>query len=179
MMGKSSLVRHPAGFMVCLMIAALVATLSGCGRYHLGRHVDPPFRSVYVRPVSNESFAPQAQVILSQQLREHFLRDGLVQVENEGDADAILQVVLKDFRRRVAATRTEDTEVAEKLRLEFVAHCTLSDSRTGKIYFEDRAINATGQSFPGDRPQQAEFQAMPIIVEELARRISYEVLQVW
>jgi uncharacterized protein (DUF2267 family) len=157
----------------------LLALLSGCGRYQLGRHAEPPFRSIYVRPVSNETFAPQVQAILSQQLREQFLRDGLLQVESESEADAVLEVVLRTFNRRIAATRPEDTTVAEKLRLELTAFCTLTDSRTGQVYFENRPVLATAQSFPQDRPQQEEFQAMPVLAGDMARRITYEVLQVW
>lgn len=162
-----------------LLGALLLAQLSGCGRYHLGRHAEPPFRSVYVRPASNESYAPQVQAIISQQLREYFVRDGLLQVESEGEADAVLEVVLRDYRRRVAATRTEDTELAEKLRHELAALCTLTDARTGQIYFKDRLVHGTADSFPRDRPLQGEFQAMPVLAGDMARRISLEVLQVW
>lgn len=152
---------------------------SGCGRYQLGRHAEPPFRSIYIRPVANDTFAAQAQAILSHQLRNQFIRDGLLEVDNERDADAVLEVVLHQFDRRVAATRAEDTEVAEKLELDLLAHCTLVDNRSGEVYFRDRPLTATAESFPQDRPQQAEFQAMPVLAERLARQIAYQVLQVW
>lgn len=164
-----------------LLFASLLIGLltTGCARYQLGRHAEPPFRSIYVKPVSNASFAPQAQAILTRQLRENFLHDGLLQVENEADADAVLVIVLRDFDRQIAATRVEDTELADKLRLELLADCTLLDNRTGRIYFENRPVSATVDTFPGDRSQQAEYQAMPVLTRNLARRISYEVLQVW
>lgn len=170
--------RSPVSF---LLMAGLIFALlaSGCARYQLGRQAEPPFRSIYVLPVSNASFAPQAQAILTQQIREAFLHDGLVRVENEDKADAVLEVVLKDFQENVVATRAEDSVLAEKLRLELVADCTLTDSSSGKIYFEDRPVSAAADSFPEDRSQQAEFRAMPVLTQNLARRITYEVLQVW
>lgn len=170
--------RQPAILLVftCLFSALL---LGGCGRYQLGRNAEPPFRSVYVKPVSNASFAPQAQALLTTQVREAFLHDGLVQVRTEDEADAVLEIVLQDFRRTVAATRIEDTGLAEKLRLELRADCTLSDSRTGQVYFKNRLMTATADSFPEESSQQAEFQTMPTLTQNLARRIAYEVLQVW
>lgn len=170
--------RFRGWFGVALLLGCL-ALPGGCSHYQLGRHAEPPFQSVYVKPVSNASFAPQAQAILTLQIREAFLHDGLLQVDNEDEADATLEIVLVDFRSRVAGSRVEDTEIAEKLRLELGANCTLSDSRTGKVYFKDRPVSATADSFPGDRSQQAEYQAMPVLTQNLARRIAYEVLQVW
>lgn len=164
-----------------LILAGLVAAVlaGGCSRYQFGRYAEPPFRSVYVKPAANATFAPQSQALLTLQLREAFIHDGLLQVENEARADAVLEIVLSDFERDVAATRQTDTEIADKLRLELTALCTLSDNRTGKIYFEKRPVSATADAFPGDRSQQAEYQAMPVLTRNLARRISYEVLQVW
>lgn len=164
-----------------LVLAGLLVSLlsSGCGRYQLGRHVEPPFRSIYIKPVSNTSFAPQAQAILSLQLREDFLLDGLVLAAHEGDADAILEITLRNFDRQIAATRQDDTEIAEKIRLALSASCTLLDRRTGRVYFKDRPVSATADSFPDDRSQQAQYQSMPVLTRNLARRISYEVLQVW
>jgi hypothetical protein len=171
---------HPLriAFAVALLAASLLA-LAGCGRYQLGRHAEPPFRSIYIAPVANAAFAPQAQAILTQQIREALLHDGLVQVATIDHADAVLEVVLRDFQRTVAATRIDDTGLAEKLRLELRADCTLTDSRSGRVYFRNRAVSATADAFPEDRPQQAEFQAMPVLTHNLARRIAYEILQVW
>lgn len=167
-------------FLLLFVVGILASILAGgCARYQLGRHAEPPFRSIYVKPAANATFAPQAQSLLTLQLRENFIQDGLLQVESEAQADAILEIALSEFDSDVAATRQEDTEIAEKLRLKLVALCTLSDNRTGKIYFEARPISANVDAFPGDRSQQAEYQAMPVLTRNLARRISYEVLQVW
>lgn len=162
-----------------LLVLTSILIFSGCASYQLGRHAEPPFRSIYVKPVANASFAPQAQALLTTQIREAFLHDGLIEVETEDQADAVLEVVLREFERHVAATRSDDTGVADKLRLDLRADCTLSDSRTGQVYINKRPIIATADSFPQESSQQAEFQNMPVLTNNLARRIVYEVLQVW
>lgn len=169
--------RHKSLLILATLAGALF--LAGCGHYELGRHEKPPFRSVYVKPVANASFAPQAQALLTTQIREAILYDGLLEVRTEDEADAVLEVVLQEFDKHIAATRTDDTGLAEKLRLQLKADCTLLDSRTGEIYMNNRSVVATADSFPQDSSVQAEFQSMPVLTQNLARRIAYEVLQVW
>lgn len=166
-------------YLAALTLTAVAILLGGCGHYQLGRDAEPPFRSIYIQPAINESFAPQAQALLTSQIREAFIHDGLLEVSSERDADAVLEVVLKRFDRRVAATRTSDTGLAEKLRLELVAECTLSDNRLGKTYFKKREIRASADSFPQESSAGAEHQTMPVLTGNLAKRIAYEVLQVW
>lgn len=174
---------HPA-----LLLLAFLAILAGCaGPYQLGRHSEPPFRSVYVKPISNESYAPQVHALLSSRIAEEIARDGLVRIASEHDADATLEVVVRDYTRRIAATRPEDTVIAAKLDLNLVANCTLTDNRTGKIYFQNRQVEANSHFYPehpDDQrfPQSAllsEHQSMPILASNLARDISRTILQTW
>ena len=54
---------------------ALLTLFSACKAYQLGSPAEIPFQSLYIKPVANQSFAPQAQPILSAMLRENFIRD--------------------------------------------------------------------------------------------------------
>jgi len=176
-LNRFTILRKSFPALAAIFLTAIL--FSGCSHYQLGRDAKPPFRSIYIKPAVNESFAPQAQALLTMQIRDALIRDGLLQIHDESEADAILEVTLKTFDRRVAATRTDDTGLAEKLRLELAAHCTLADNRTGKIYFKNRPVSATSDAFPQDSSAGAEFQSMPVLTDRLARRIAYEVLQVW
>lgn len=162
-----------------IILPPCLALLSGCANYRLGRHAEPPFRSIYIKPVANESFAPRAQALLTSQIADIFARDGLVQVATVENAEAILEVTLIDFERHITATRADDTAIASKLRLELVANCTLIDGRNGRVFFENRRITASAGAFPGEAGLQSEFQEMPVLTRNLARRIAHEVLQVW
>lgn len=163
---------------VCLPLAAAFL-VAGCGHYQLGRHADPPFSSLYIKPVANDSFAPQAQALLTTQIREAILRDGLLELRDADNADATLEVVLKDFDKNIAATSTDDTGIADKLRLGLSASCTLIDNRDGTVFMKGRTVRATADSFPEESSARAEYQAMPVLTERLARRVANEVLQVW
>lgn len=162
-----------------LFITALALWAGGCASYQPGRQAEPPFRTLHLAPVVNESFAPQAQALLTNQIAEHFLRDGTVRLAGEDLADATLQVKLVDFRQTTAATRPDDTGLAGQLRLELAAECTLTDNRTGKVYFENRPVGTEIRIVPGQTAQEAQYVEMPVLTRGLARRIGHEVLQVW
>ena len=166
-------------FLAVLLTAFAAASMTGCASYQLGRHEEPPFRTLYVSPVANDSFAPQAQAVLSGQIADHFLRDGLVRISNGDSADVTLEVRLVEYRQDTAATLADDTTLAGVLRLELWADCTLRDNRTGQVYFENRRVTAETRVYPRGRAQEVRDMEMPVLTGKLARRIGYEVLQVW
>lgn len=173
------------------VIVGALALFSGCASYNLGSSAALPFESIYIRPVANDSFAPQAQALLSAQLREAFIRDGRVKVlANEADADAVLEVTLTDYRRRGAARSSADTVVAQTFDLNLVAVTSLFSQNSGSFYFQNRPIQDATTAYtenpylPDGAPQtqgfqQSEYQAMTQLTRGLARKIADEVLSPW
>ena len=172
-----------------LAVTALVA--AGCAHYQAGKPADTPFRTVYIEPVSNRSFAPQAQALLSTQVRDHIMRDGRVKVVGPEHADAILTIMIEDYERDATAVRGDDTALASKFNMRLTARCTLVDARTGRVYFRNRSTDTDIDAFfdfglgldeeepPTLQGLQSEFQSMPILTEKLSREISNMVLHTW
>ncbi len=177
-------------------IAAVILVLlglAGCSHYQVGKPADTPFQTIYIEPVANRSFAPQAQALLSTQVREHLMRDGRVQVVGPNDADAILRITLEDYDREASAVRGDDTVLASKFNMRLVATCTLIDARTGRHYFRDRSTETDIDAFigferelvdpddPFPPPQglQSEYQSMPVLTGKLSRQIGNMVLHTW
>lgn len=171
-----------------LLCACLLALGSGCSNYQLGTNGQLTFTTLYIEPVANRTMVPQAQAILSTQLREKFARDGRVTLVNSPQgADATLKVVITHYQREVATVREGDTGLARKFTLNFGATCTLRDNRAGKPLFENRPVSTHRDAFTGDErggtfvgdQLQSEFQTLPLLVESLAERITHSVLDVW
>ncbi len=172
---------------------ALLATsfLGGCKSYQFGNPAELPFKSIYIKPVSNDSFAPQAQALLSSQIREAFIRDGRAQlVTSEEAADAVLLVNLTDYNRIAAARQRNDTAVARDFDLTLTAAVSLFNQNKGDYFFQERLIAETSKAYVNDPfptagvPQaqdflQSEYQAMPRMTRDLARKIADEVLSPW
>jgi hypothetical protein len=162
----------------CLPLLALLG--GGCANYRLGTGTTPVFRTLHVEPVSNRTLLPQAQAVVSTQLRERFARDARVQLANSAaSADAELSVVLTGYRREIAAVREGDTGLARKFNVTLEALCTLRTERGGRIVFENRLVTATREVFTDGGQLQAEHQVLPLLAEALAANIARASLDVW
>jgi hypothetical protein len=154
--------------------------LGGCSHYRLGTGAPLAFSTLYVEPVANKTLLPQAQALMSTQLRERFAHDGRVTLVNSPQgADATLKVVINDYHREVATVQPNDTGLASKFTLTFGATCTLRDNRADKILFENRPVSTHRDAFTQGGQLQSEYQTLPLLTESLADRIAHTVLDVW
>jgi hypothetical protein len=163
---------------LCLLLSVL--GLAGCSHYRLGTGGTLTFRTLYITPVANKTLLPQAQALVSTQLRETFARDGRVSLVSSPEAaDATLTVVINDYHRDVAAVREGDTGLARKFNLVLGASCTLRDNRAAKTLFAERPVNATREAFTDGGQLQAEYQALPLLADALSAKIAHAALDVW
>ena len=177
--------------MIAVLAFFTLALVSGCNSYQLGDPVELPFESIYIKPVSNDSFAPQAQALLSTQIRDAFIRDGRTKlVTSREAADAVLLINLTEYNRYPAARQSEDTTTAVSFSLVLAAEVSLFNQNKGDYYFLKRIINESSSAY-ADNPYatpaiaqtqdflQMEYQAMPRLTHDLSRRIADEVLNTW
>jgi hypothetical protein len=57
--------------------------------------------------------------------------------------------------------------------------CTLTDRRTGKPLFVNRAILVSRDAYTQSGQLQAEYQAVPLLAASLADKVAHAVLDVW
>ena len=177
--------------MIAVLALFTSAFISGCNSYQLGNPVELPFELIYIKPVSNDSFAPQAQALLSTQIRGAFIRDGRTKlVTSREAADAVLLINLTDYKRYPAARQSEDTTTAASFSLVLAAEVSLFNQNKGDYYFQERIIKESSSAYV-DNPYatpavaqtqdflQIEYQAVPRLTHDLSRRIADEVLSTW
>jgi hypothetical protein len=169
-----------------LLLAGLAV---GCSHYRLGTEGRLAFASLYVEPVQNKVLLPQAQAVVSAELREAFVRDGRVEiVDSPGAADAVLKVVITDYHREMIATRESDIGLASKFAVTLGVTCSLRDTRSGRTYFENRVVSAERDSYTdngqpsssltGDQ-LQSEYNLVPLLAGSLADKVTHAVLDLW
>lgn len=181
---------------ILLRTFALLAALSlsffaACQSYQPGHPAELPFETIYIQPAKNDSFAPQAQALLSAQVREAVIGDGRVRlIADRSEADTVLLMTLSDYTRRAGARRQDDTELAQDFDLTLRVQLDLYDQRNGSYLFEDRQLEAQTRGYINDpyaatgEPDtqgliQSEFNAMPRLARELGRKAADELLGVW
>lgn len=162
--------------------------MAGCQSYQLGDPAQLDFESIYIKPVTNNSFAPQVQALLSSQIRELFIRESRISMVNDQqEADVTLFVNLINYDRDTAARQSNDTVLARSFDLNLYAEVSLFDHNSGSYLFENRVLAQTYSVYadnPYEQDQapslvQAEYQAMPNLARKLARNIADEVLSPW
>ena len=167
-----------------LPLAALpgiaLVILPGCANYRLGTGSPAPFATLHLEPVTSQVMVPQAPALLATRLREAFIRDGRTRPVNApADAEATLTVVITDFRREIAAARSDDTGLARKFNLTLGAHCTLRDPRTGAVRWERRPVSVVREVFTDSGQLQAEYQVLALLTEALAAKVLHAALDTW
>jgi Lipopolysaccharide-assembly len=171
------------------LLLTVGALCSSCAHYQLGTGGKLTFTTLYVEPVATKVLIPQAQAIVSTQLRTAFTHDGRVTLVNSPDgADATLKVVLTEYRREVSTQRANDSGLARKFTLTFGATATLTDNRTSRPLFTDRVVNAHRDIFTDEgtvgtivktNQLQAEYQSLPLLADALTDKLTHAVLDVW
>jgi Lipopolysaccharide-assembly len=163
-----------------LFLGLIGLLLSGCSNYRLGTGAEISFRTLHIAPVVNESQLPQAVAIVSTQLREAFLHDPrVILVNTPEEADAILSVTLVGYGRDSQVRQTADTGLTRKFEVTLDAMVTLRDTSDNKPLFENRKVQAVRQVFVDGGQLQAEYTNVPVLAEELAKKVRAAALDTW
>jgi len=163
------------------LVVLVVGLFSGtaCSHYQLGTGSKLGFRKLFVAPVSSEVMLAQARTIVGLRLREDFLRDPRIElVGSREEAEAVLEVNLKTFKREAVVAQKQDTGLGRKFALTLTAECTLKRS-DGTVVFAKRAINAQREDYNDLGQNQAETETLPIIAQDLSNHITHAVLDSW
>ncbi len=162
-----------------LFAAVAVGLMTGCANYQLGTGAKLSFTTLYVAPVQTRVVIPQAQAIVSTQVRAAFGKDTRITLVNtEGEADAVLSLTLTDYHREAAVSRANDTGLARKFVLTLGATATLK-ARDGHAFFTDRPLNVQRDAFTDSGQLQAEYQMLPQLADALAEKATHAVLDTW
>ncbi len=163
---------------LCLLFAVL--GLTGCAGYQLGTGTTPKFTTLFVAPVTTETLIPQARELVTTQVREAFLKDGRIKlVDSPAGADAVLQIALTGYDRAVAVSRQDDTGLARRFDVSLRAHATLTNEHTKEAFFVRRPLTAKRGVFTDSGLIPSEYQALPLLAEQLANEVTHSVLDTW
>lgn len=154
---------------------------TSCSNYKLaGTPTQLPFASVYVKPVRNCSFAPQAAALLTNAISQSIMQTPDLHLANMDDAQATLETEIIDYTRTPIATQAHDTALAASYQIDAIAKCTLKKSN-GEVIFKDRKVRAKtyiylqgNSNLIGD-----EYQNMPVLMRELGGKIKDSILGIW
>ncbi len=162
-----------------LAVFGILLVLSGCNHYQLGPPEEVAYESIYITPIEVFEIIPQAQALITENLREAFLQSGRISLQNRDSADVILDVVLVDLTRETGALQQFDTGRTASTILTLHAEASLIERRTGRRLMQKIPLQAQTVALNQAGLVQAEYQAIPILAETLARKVRDQVLFPW
>lgn len=162
----------------------LVLTLSSLAlcacNYTLEGTAQPlPFKTIAVKQVVNNSYAPQASNPLMTQVCTMLSQTPALTLTSLDEAQAVLEITLDDYTKSVYATRYEDTDMARAITVQLSAKCTLRNLKTGEVIFKDRPFGVKNHIFNDESFLDGEYQNMTTLTGMLARKIVDSVLGIW
>ncbi|MBO7521870.1 MAG: hypothetical protein J6T16_06490, partial [Opitutales bacterium] len=138
-----------------------------------------PFKTIAVKQVVNNSYAPQASNPLMTQVCAMISQTPALTLVDLDEAQAVLEITLDDYTKSVYASDSRDTDMASAITVKLSATCTLRNLKTGEAIFKDRPFSASNHVYSDNGFLNAEYQNMTNLTGMLARKIVDGVLGVW
>lgn len=162
-----------------ILLSSLIALASGCSSYQAGTGGTLPFESISVNKVENLALVPQAHDLLNAELRRSLNSDPRLQLLATNNGDAQLEVSIQDYRRELAATRSDDTVLARKYTLYMTLEVSLAKADGESYWFRNRPYQVSLDVFLDSGQTNAESQGLVLLCQKAADQIADSILQTW
>lgn len=173
-----------------LPFAAILFPLSGCG-YTQKSLLPEHIKSIYVPPVKNgidlsaeisdkdrfRIYRPGVEVEITNAIINRFIFDGNLKVESQDRADAVVEATLTDYRRD--ALRYSESDDVQEYRLNIVLDVKVTDAKDHKVIWQDAHLTGDTTFFLSGPRAVSEDEAAAKAVEDVARRVVENTIEVW
>ena len=162
-----------------LCFALLNLLLAGCAGYRLGPTLGAEYRSVAVPMFRNKTYKPQLEAQVTNGIIKRFQLDGTLRVDSVAEADVVLTGEITDYRRHELRSLREQIGAPREFRVTIEARVEARDRVTGKILLAPTTVTGSADTFIGNDLQSAEQQALPLIADDLAKRVVTLIAERW
>ena len=160
--------RFPASALLC---AGLLAGSSGCVGYRVGSMLPPDIRTVFVPTAENRTDEPLIETEVTRAIISQIQLDGSLRISNDpANADAVLNVTLRNYRLVPVSYRKQQQAQPTEYRIILTAAFTMVESRTGKVLAQG--------ALSGDM-SSAKRAGLPDAAKRLAHDIVEKMVETW
>ena len=158
---------------VLLWCGVLALALTGCAGYKLGPtgDVKAGARSIQVNFFENKTHEPRLVESVNQSLRRVLQQDGTYHLDTKGEGDFVMTGSITRFDRSPITFQPGDILTVRDYTLSMNAKVLVTERSTGRVVF-DREVGGLTTIRVGNDLSSAERQAVPLIAQDLATRIS-------
>jgi hypothetical protein len=165
-----------------ILVAQLVLTCLfafGCAGYHIGPVTKVSYKSIAVPMFRNMTLRPQIEAQISNAVIQRLQQDGSLRIESRSNADVILTgSVTKYFREALRSLRT-DTGVPREYEITITVRVEATDRRTGETVLKSTEVEGKTDVFIGEDQQSSEEQALPLVADDIGKRVAGLLVENW
>lgn len=162
-----------------LLGALLGLLLTGCLGYHVGPVLKADYHSVAVPMFKNKTYKPQLEAQVTNGIIKRLQTDGTLRVDSVENADIVLTGEIVHYRREMLRTLQTEAETPREFRIYIDARVEAHDRLTGKSVFGPVIVTGSADTFIGTDLEASEYQALPLIADDLARQVVSLLVESW
>lgn len=153
-------------------LCAAALFVVGCAGYRLGPVNDEAAgaKSVQILPFNNQTLEPRLGDAVTQAVREQVQTDGTFHLAND-EGDIVVSGIITDYSRSGLSYLGSDVLTANNYQVAMSAHVVIRERATGKVLL-DKDVKGYTLVHVGSDLQDAERQAMPLLAEDFARKVT-------
>lgn len=170
------------GRMVPVISAALLLLsvfLFGCAGYHAGPVTKTSFHSIAVPMFRNETLRPQLEAQISNAIIQRLQQDGSLQIESRSRADVVLIGTVERYDRIALRSLRSDIGIPREFRISITVRVEATDRRTGETVLKSTEVEGTSDVFIGEDQETSEYQALPLVADDIAKRVAGLIVESW
>jgi hypothetical protein len=167
---------HVIRAVLLLLVSSL---LFGCAGYHVGPVTKTSFHSIAVPMFRNETLRPQLEAQISNAIIRRLQQDGSLQIQSQPRADAVLIGTVVRYDRIALRSLHTDTGVPREYRISIAVRVEARDRRTGETVLKSTEIEGKSDVLIGEDQQSAEMQALPLLADDIAKRVAGLLVESW
>jgi hypothetical protein len=158
---------------------ALATALAGCAGYQLGPTLGASYRSVAVVMFQNKTYQPQIEQPITSAIIRQFQSDGALRIESSANADIILTGEVTRYWRQELRSQSNDNNTPREYEINISARIEAHDRVTGKLVVGPKVVTGKAATFIGSDLQSAEEQALPLVAQDLAKKVVTLLAEKW
>ena len=151
----------------------------GCAGYHVGPVTQRTFKSIAVPMFRNGTLRPQLEAQITDAIIKGLQQDGSLRIKSEPDADVVLNGSVIHYQRTALRTLFSDTNVPREYEVAITVRVQAKDRRTGEVVLKSTEVTGKSDVFIGADQQSAEEQALPLIADDVARKVVGLLVESW
>ena len=124
-----------------------------------------------------KTYKPRLEQDITKAVIDKFIFDGNLKIAASDDADAVLKADLIDFKRE--ALRYDEADNVEQYRIVIEVNIELLDTKKNKTLWKFNNFFGSEEFYTSGSQAQSEASAINEAVDDLARRIVEQTIEVW